>query len=67
MSHTYVHDNTVFICNSDLSGEITVQNEQGEFEIDGHDLLEFLGEFIRRQRIASIENQHPLNFIYLED
>ena len=67
MSHTYIHDKTAFICNSDLSGEITVQNEYGEFEIDGHDLLEFMGEFIRRQRIASIENQHPLNFIYLED
>lgn len=64
MSHTYVHDKTVFICNSDLSGEITVQNEHGEFEIDGNDVLEFVGEFIRRERISAIENEHPLNFIY---
>ena len=64
MSHTYIHDNTLFICNSDLSGGITIQNEHGDFIVDGRDLLTFVGEFIRSQKIRAIESEHPLNFIY---
>jgi hypothetical protein len=64
MSHTYVHDKTLFICNSDLSGEIAVQNEHGDFIIDGDDLLMFVGEHIRRCKISQLEDEHPLNFIH---
>ena len=52
---TVVTEETKFHFNSDLSGEVTIQNKHGEFQVSGPDLLTFAAEHVRSQRIARLE------------
>ncbi len=57
MSHTYEYKNTVFICNSDLSGDITIRPiGGGSLEVNGDDLKSFIFDYLRRGIISNIEN-----------
>lgn len=57
MSHTYVYKNTRFVCNSDLSGQISIQNMAEEWlDIDGDDLKSFIFDHLRRGMISNIED-----------
>jgi hypothetical protein len=48
---------TLFHFNSDLSGEVIVRNSPAgdELHVNGEDLVEFVVDFVRRKRIAALE------------
>ena len=58
MSHTFRHQGATFIHDSDLSGDVTVRNEytQNEVEVSGDALLAFVADYVRRERIARLED-----------
>lgn len=62
MSHSFeAHSGgTVFVYNSDLSGRVTIWTpEMGDdkpvIEVNGNDLLEFVAEVVRREKISQLE------------
>jgi len=55
MSHTYEHGETRFICNSDLSGDISVIVGEERIEVPGDDIVEFVASYLVRERIAKLE------------
>ena len=56
--HTYVAPGgTVFTSNSDLSGEVRIQNQDKLIlHVYGPDLLAFVADFVQRARIAALED-----------
>ena len=65
--HTYsAADGTRFHYNSDLSGEIIVAvYGYAEVRIPSHDLLAFVAEWIRMQRISLLEDASPAEILGL--
>lgn len=57
MSHTKEYKNTFFHYNSDLSGEITIEDKdtQAVIFVSGKNLLDFIAEHVRRERIDKLE------------
>lgn len=58
--HSYTSTNeTIFHCNSDFSGEVTVitpEPNRKEIKINGEDILEFVAyQYIAGKRISEIE------------
>ena len=63
MSHTYRFNDTSFVCNSDLSGEVRIVNKEGKFiEIPCDDLLDFVYSHLQREAISTIEEMEPQEF-----
>jgi hypothetical protein len=56
MAHTYKHNKTNFVCNADLSGEVDIHTESGHITVKGTDLIAFVAGYVRRERIATLEN-----------
>lgn len=54
--HTHKGRKTTFIHHSDMSENVTIITDYGELEVDGHDLLDFIGEQVKIQIISKIEN-----------
>lgn len=56
--HTMCADQgTLFHYNSDLSGDVHVQTQNGDsLDIPGHDLLCFAAHWVQLQRIRELEN-----------
>lgn len=59
--HTFESsDGATFNYNSDMSGKVFITTKAPaceEFSIEGECLLEFVAEFIRRQKISKLEDQ----------
>lgn len=57
--HTLEYAKTTFNFNSDLSGDVRIVTANGgEIEVPGYDLVCFVAEYVRRQRIYEIESMH---------
>jgi hypothetical protein len=59
--HTFNGKSATFHHNSDLSGPvvIVIETSATSLEVAGEDLLAFVAEHVRRQRIASLEGSTP--------
>ncbi len=59
MSHSRVFGDTVFIYNSDLSGDVMIHRAswpEGEhIEVPGSDLLQFVASWVQDRRINAVE------------
>lgn len=60
MSHTWEYEKTVFIGNSDLSGDVEIRyfhnNDEETITIPGEDLKQFIADQATRAIIAKFEN-----------
>lgn len=63
--HHFVHDSVGFMYNSDLSGDVEICVDDVAFPVPGAALLAFVAEYVRRERIAEIENAEPFNLLGL--
>mgnify|MGYP000974529593 CR=1 FL=1 len=71
--YTYKTKNAAFICNSDFSGSVKIVgnnstcgiNEDGKFEIEISDLLDFVADAVRDKRISDIENMNTKDVLGL--
>jgi hypothetical protein len=48
-------DYTFFNFNSDLSGDVTIQRGDSTIEVPGDHLMQFIANYIRRQKIEALE------------
>jgi hypothetical protein len=58
MAHTWQHGNTIFIGNSDLSGDIKLvdaRTKEPIGQVAGADLIDFIAGHVRRCRINALE------------
>jgi hypothetical protein len=57
MSHSLCVDDVSFVYNSDLSGNVTITDNvtRKSLDVRGDQLLAFLADYVRRQRIESLE------------
>ena len=58
MSHTYEHEEVSFSYNADMSGYITItNNETGKrFEVPAEAILDFVAQHIVQEKISRLEN-----------
>ena len=63
MSHSYFQKETTFICNSDLSGDITIKTNTGELEVNGDDIVNFVIDHLKNELIANIESMDNREFV----
>jgi hypothetical protein len=63
MSHTSILNKTTFNFNSDMSGDITIKNDKGELEVDGKDLIQFIVNYLKKEKIRYLENMDFKTFI----
>ena len=63
MSHTYKHKTTTFICNSDLSGDITINTKNGTLDVSGDDIVNFVIYHLKSELICTIESMENKEFI----
>jgi hypothetical protein len=56
--HTHEGKKTTFFHNGDYSGDVIIKLlETGlEMRVDAHDLIDFVTEYVRGQRIAALED-----------
>lgn len=65
--HTATCGKTNFNFNSDLSGDVVITNDAGTtIMVPGGDLVAFVAEYVRQQRIAEIENMTALEVLDLK-
>lgn len=55
-THAESHERTVFNYNSDLSGDVEIDCDGATIHVPGEALFAFIAEYVRRERIAAIEN-----------
>lgn len=65
MSHTYEHKETRFICNSDLSGDVTIITKNGELDVNGDDIKNFVIDFLKSEYVSNVENMSNDDFMKL--
>lgn len=55
--HSFVTDGTAFTCSSDLSGDVEIMrlDDESRMSIPGADLLAFVAEVVRLQKISELE------------
>jgi len=72
--HTYKSTNgTVFIYNSDLSGEVHILIDGEKYEpyddtcghalVNGDDMVEFVAHYLRTEAIANLESMAPADLV----
>lgn len=56
--HTFEGKNCRFFYNSDMSGEIYIRdkNSDKELKVESHDILDFVANYIRNQKISKLED-----------
>lgn len=54
--HRFIINGTVFTYNSNLSGDVIMNNGGKNIHINGGELKAFFANFIRLQKIANLEN-----------
>jgi hypothetical protein len=50
---------TRFMFNGDMSGDVTIyrnENDVLDFMVPGKDLIEFIADYVRREKITELEN-----------
>ena len=54
--HTFEGKNCRFFYNSDMSGEIYIRdkNSDKELKVESHDILDFVDNYIRNQKISKL-------------
>jgi hypothetical protein len=65
MHQIKTNSGTRFFYNHDLSGEIIIEPSEGK--VSGGDLLEFVAEYIRQQRIRELENASVMSLLGLDN
>jgi len=55
MHTSETNNGTVFIHNSDMSGNVEIINSKGKIEVNGNDLLQFVAGYIRGVRGSILE------------
>lgn len=58
---------TRFHYNSDLSGNVIVMTPEGEFHVPGDDLLAFVADYVREERIARLEQASAAELLGLRE
>jgi hypothetical protein len=58
MAHTTKGYETIFIHNSDMSGEITIKNDNGELNVSGNNIVNFVLEHLRNEKIGQLEQMN---------
>lgn len=58
MAHTTQLKDTVFVHNSDMSGDVTIKNENGELNVNCNDVKLFILNHLREQKIGELENMN---------
>lgn len=53
--HTQRVNDTLFLYNSDLSGVVVIQRGDDEIEVPSEDLLSFVAEHVRSERMSALE------------
>ncbi len=56
MSHTLALTTATFNYNSDLSGNVTITTREGRIDVPGCELVAFVAEYVRGQRINALES-----------
>jgi ribosomal protein S11 len=58
MSHTTkCKNNTVFIHNSDMSGDVTIVTGKGELDVNGRDIIEFVLQRIPENKLEDFKDK----------
>ena len=56
MHTSETNNGTVFIHNSDMSGDVEIINSEGRrVKVDGNDILQFVAGYIRGVRVSKLE------------
>lgn len=63
MSHIFLGKSCRIYYNSDLSGHITIRQEDDMVNIEAEDLFVFLGEWLKGRAIADLEKTNPKDFL----
>lgn len=53
--HTFRSNETTFHHNNDLSGDVVIERHDKRIMVPAEELVEFVAEHVRRQRIADLE------------
>lgn len=53
---TFIGETCVINYNSDMSGLINIQTPTSRLDISGDDVLDFIAEFVRSEKISQLEN-----------
>lgn len=56
--------NTRFHFNSDMSGDVIVQNNYGEFRVSGFAIMDLAAHIVRRVKISAIEDASDEEILY---
>lgn len=64
--HTYKAQNTTFVHDSDLSGDVIIRRGNNEIEVPGEDLLSFVAEYVRSERVGALESASHREILGLE-
>lgn len=56
MSHTLALTAATFNYNSDLSGNVTITTHEGRIDVPCRELVSFVVEHVRRERIIALES-----------
>ncbi len=64
MAHSLMCGTTMFIFHSDLSGDVIIRDaEARELSVPGGDLMSFVADYVRRRRIAELEDAAALDIL----
>ena len=61
-----VESKTIFNYNSDLSGDVILINKdtKAEFVVPGKDILDFVANYVRDKKIATIEDMNTEEILF---
>lgn len=60
---------TRFMYNGDMSGDVSIyrnENDVIDFSVPGKDLIEFIADYVRREKITELENATIAQVLGLE-
>lgn len=64
--HTLTCGKTIFNFNADLSGDVDITTPDGRrFQVPGGDLVSFVADYVRRQKIEELEQAETLEILCL--
>lgn len=61
--HTFKGNETVFIAHGDLSGDVTIKRGKKEIDIPGVDLIAFIAEHVRNEKISRLEQAEDMEVL----
>ena len=63
MSHTTKKGNTIFIHNGSYKGNVNISNSTSEIDIEFDELLDFVVDYIKQEKIAEVEQMNTSELI----